>query len=334
MEQYRLQTPVTLPPSPALGLSYGQAVLSLGSCFSEHIGMHLQQLGHRVCLNPFGILYNPLSMVQALGRMRLARLYSEEELVAHADLYHSMDHHGSFSHPDAEEVLARVNASLMQGHEALQDIRYLMLTWGTAYVYSLRSTGAVVGNCHKIPEGQFVRRLYQPDELYERVAPLLQALLDEHKDLQIITSISPIRHLRDGAQGNQLSKASLMLMNHRLCAMAPERIHYFPAYEIVQDELRDYRFYAEDLTHPAPITQRIVRDRLTAWLVSDERTLTGMKIASKLYAEYAHRPLHAESLEAEMRREQMLARIAGFLRTYPDADLSSWLRAEDNPTLY
>lgn len=320
---YSLQTEVGLPPSPERRLKYGDAVLSLGSCFSEHIGRYLTEQGHRVEVNPFGALYNPLSILQALDRLLEGEPFTEAELFEYDGLWHSSMHHGAYSSADPERTLELINADYTRAAQALPRLKYLLLTWGTAYVYEERSTGRVVTNCHKRPEREFVRRRLSADELTTRLLPRLKDLLDRCPELTIISTVSPIRHLRDGAHDNQLSKATLLMMDEALGTALGSRYHYFPAYEIVQDELRDYRFYAEDMTHPAELTIRIIRERLAEWLLSDEAQALGTEV-DRLRRQWTHRPLHPDHPEYDLRRSQLETVIRALIVRHPEVDIRSW----------
>lgn len=324
----KLQTPVVLPPAPKPLLGYGMNLISFGSCFSEHIGRRLADEGFHIEVNPFGVQYNPLSIAYALERLLSSSPYAPEELFVHDGLYHSFDHHGSFSAPSQEDALRGINVALERAALALQRADYLLITWGTAYVYELLSTGRVVSNCHKMPERMFRRRRCALPELLELWQGLLERLFDAYPNLRIIQTVSPIRHLRDGAQHNQLSKATLLLLCDALGEHFPGRVSYFPAYELVMDELRDYRFYAEDMLHPTEQTIRYIGDSFVSWLASPESKEVMPHIA-RLRREYRHRPLRDIDPEGELRREQLLLRIRAFAAQYPDVCLTSWLAPED-----
>ena len=255
-----LSTPITLPPAPP-SLSFGDLILSLGSCFSEHIPSYLQAGGMEALINPFGTQYNPLSIARTLSRILEGKPFESEELIQHGGLYHSLLHHGAFSRVTSGETLEAINASLCSAHTQLPRLRYLLLTWGTSYVYHLRETGEVVSNCHKLPEKLFIRERVDVPSLLHIWTPLLRKLLELQPGLQLILTVSPVRHLRDGAHANTLSKATLHLFTEELQRLFPDHVHYFPAYELVLDELRDYRFYAEDMAHPSTLTQRLVAER-------------------------------------------------------------------------
>lgn len=254
-----------------MGCSFGleDGVVTLGSCFADAIGTRLEEGGFRVERNPFGTLYNPLSLAEALERIVDCREITSDDLVQHDGLFHSWHHHGSFSRPTVEECLAVCNSRIRQAHSALREARVLMLTFGTAYVFSLTSdsaeegNGMVVANCHKLPPRHFARRRISVEEIVGRWQPLLQKLITYNSELITILTVSPIRHMADGAHGNQVSKATLLLAVEELVSIFNSQfpISYFPAYEIVLDELRDYRFYGPDLSHPSALAEDIVYDR-------------------------------------------------------------------------
>lgn len=321
-----LQTKIRLPESPRALLRHGDKVLCLGSCFSENIGGYLSSMGHHIEINPFGTIYNPITMGQALERLVEGRPYDSTELFEFDGLWHSSMHHGSYSAASAESCLNKINADLKRAALLLTEAKYLLLSWGTAWVYKdLEHGGAVVSNCHKRPEKAFDRRLYSVEELTKSVQPILARLLELRPDLQIITTVSPIRHLRDGAHGNQLSKSTLLLMDESLRQDLGERYLYFPSYEILLDELRDYRFYADDMAHPSELAQRIIREYTGSWLLSDDAKLLGREVL-RLKAQYEHRPLQEDHPEAELRREQLLLLIRSMQSLHPEVRIDSWFR--------
>ena len=256
-------------------------ILLVGSCFTDSIGQKMQAHGLRATTNPTGVLYNPLSIVQSLnGDMRV-------ELVEHEGLYHSMSHHSSFSGTDSEQVLRRCLQSQAELHQALAEADVVFVTFGTAYVYF--RDGQVVANCHKLPESEFVRRRLSVQEILTAWRPLIRTMPDKHW----VFTVSPIRHQRDGMHQNQLSKATLLLAIEQLQQAFPEQVTYFPAYEIVLDELRDYRFYADDLVHPSAAAVDYIWQRLCDTFVSPE---TGAKMQAnyKQWLRSQHRPLITE----------------------------------------
>ena len=236
------------------GIDFATGIVSLGSCFSDEIGQRLRDGDFHVEQNPFGTLYNPASVASALKRMMYDREVGMDDLVEHDGLWHSWHHHGSFSRPTAEECLEACNSRLHQAHEALKQASLLMVTFGSAWVYELE--GSVVANCHKLPQENFVRRKMSVDDIVSLWRPLLDELHACYPALNVLFTVSPIRHIGDGLHGNQLSKSTLLLavdelVDHELPPARRKRkgvkvttpdhpvTLYFPAYEIVLDELRD-----------------------------------------------------------------------------------------------
>lgn len=246
-------TPVNAAKSD-FEIAHKSNIMLLGSCFAQNIGHRLQACKFNICTNPFGITYNPLSIATILHRIVTGEPFTalSPELVENGGRWHSLLHHSDFSRHTQEELLTSINSSLQEAHGRVQTIDVLIITFGTAYVYTLGSDGMVVNNCHKLPAGQFTRRLLSIEEITDAVSKALAPIIAGRPDVKIIFTVSPIRHLRDGAHDNQLSKATLLLAIERLQKRLGKNAAYFPSYEIVLDELRDYRFYAEDMAHPSP----------------------------------------------------------------------------------
>ncbi|MDR0973605.1 MAG: GSCFA domain-containing protein [Prevotellaceae bacterium] len=234
-------------------ITHADTLLLLGSCFAEHMGNRLQTAKFSCAVNPFGVLYNPASILTALRCLFSERTFTENDLFQHGTLYHSFQHHSSFSTSTAEETLARIYASLSAARSLLPRLNRLLLTFGSAFVYTLPETGDIVANCHKLPERTFIRRRLTISEIVDAYDGFLRPLLNDRPEMQVILTVSPIRHLRDGLIENQRSKALLLLAIEQLCQRFPQRVFYFPAYEILMDDLRDYRFYDRDMLHPSPV---------------------------------------------------------------------------------
>ena len=255
-----LNTSVNVDPMP-MRVDFSTGIVSLGSCFANEIGQRLQESGFHTELNPFGTLYNPASMAEALERLMEEREITEDDLVEHEGLWHSWHHHGSFSRPTAAETLTACNSRLHEAHQALCEAKLLMLTFGTAWVFEHEDR--VVANCHKLPNTMFKRRRMTIEEVVARWQPVLQRLYAFNPSLTVLFSVSPIRHLGDGAHSNQLSKSTLLLAIDQLVSIfnSQSSISYFPAYEIVLDELRDYRFYGPDMAHPSELAVEVVWEK-------------------------------------------------------------------------
>lgn len=249
MEELKLQTPVEAGRSK-VGVSLNDKIVILGSCFADNMGQKMVDLGFDVCLNPFGTLYNPVSVCNSVARLTSGIPFSKDECVqmgAGAGLVCSFSHHTSFARRTEDEFLQVANASLKEASLRWKAASKVIITLGTAWIYEYLRSGETVSNCLKIDAKEFSRRRLSVRE----TATLLMNMIARHPEKEFIFTVSPIRHFKDGAHGNQISKSTLLLALDEVLAKFPERCEYFPAYEIVLDELRDYRFYAADMIHPS-----------------------------------------------------------------------------------
>lgn len=266
----------------------------VGSCFSDEIGAQMKQRNLHVTCNPFGTLYNPLSIVNAL------QMKEVPELVEHEGLWHSMAHHGSFSRASREEAEQAVRESVETMQQALAEATVVIVTFGTAWVYEMKSESqkskverCVVGNCHKMPAEWFTRRRLTVEEIVAAWRPILERYPDKHW----LFTVSPIRHIKDGLHENQLSKATLLLALEELRTQNSD-VSYFPSYEIMLDELRDYRFYADDLVHPSSLAVNYIWERFVDCFCTNP-TKNELNIQYKRWQFAHHRPLHPELSEKE-----------------------------------
>lgn len=246
------RTKVELPVG-SFSITHRNSIMLAGSCFAGNIGAMLARRKFNIGANPFGILYNPLSIASMLTRVISGEPFTpaSPEITEHNGKWHSMMHHGDFSRNSLEELLDALNDSMTESHARAMSCDTVIITFGTAYVYERTSDGMVVGNCHKLPASTFTRRLLGIDEIVSAMSAVMERYIAATPGIRFIFTVSPIRHLRDGAHDNQMSKATLLLAIERLRALYPGNTFYFPAYEILLDELRDYRFYADDMTHPS-----------------------------------------------------------------------------------
>ena len=271
-------------------IGYENRILALGSCFAEQISGRLAGAKFHITSNPTGILFNPLSIAEAIDSYAAGRTLHPEELLMRGGLWFHYDFHGSFADLSPTLALARMNLGLQAGSNALRESDRIILTFGTAWVYELKETGRVVANCHKQPAGLFHRRRLSVEEIVGRFDPLLEGVL---RDKQVLFTVSPVRHLGDGLEGNSLSKATLRLAVEQLC-QRHENARYFPAYEILMDDLRDYRFYAEDLVHPSPQAIEYTWERFCEALLSERARQLLPKVEAVTTAAL-HRPLRPDS---------------------------------------
>ncbi len=267
MDKIVFQTAVPVNAG-GVNLCHADAVALLGSCFADNMGERFEMAAFDVLRNPFGVLYNPMSIALCLRHCFDNREITKDDLVLQQGLWHSWLHHSSFSDSTPEACLLRCNAAIRRAHEFLSHCSTLVITFGTAFVYKQKGTGRVVGNCHKIPQQQFVKTLATVEDIVSEWQHLIFALPAHIK--QIVFTVSPIRHWADGAHGNQLSKATLLMAIERLVGRrAGHVITYFPAYEIMMDELRDYRYYADDLLHPNALAEKIIWQRFEQTYMSE-----------------------------------------------------------------
>ena len=265
----KLQTPVA-DEKCRVGISYNDKIMMLGSCFSDNIGKRLSELGFDVCVNPFGTLYNPASIASAVSRLVNGEHFTEKDCVeigAGCERVCSFSHHTSFSGTDAKEFLTKANDALDKASIFFRECNKVIITLGTSWCFRHIGTGSIVSNCLKHPAVEFQRERLEVQE----IATLLKDIIETDcgKRKEYIFTVSPIRHFKDGAHGNQLSKAGLLL---GIDSVIGDRAEYFPAYEIVMDELRDYRFYAEDMCHPTSQTTEYILERFLGWaLPADEK---------------------------------------------------------------
>lgn len=242
-------------------INHQQGLMMLGSCFSDNIGMRLLQACFDVEINPFGTLYNPASIACGIDSILQGKEYAMCDLfqIKGDNRWHSFAHHSSFSSVDAERMLRNLNKNICDANEMIKRASAIIITFGTAWVYKLSDTGDVVANCHKLPASRFNREIMSVSEIVAQWHPLLAKIKSINNDIKIVFTVSPIRHLRDGAHENQLSKSTLLLAINEF-ATTHEDVIYFPAYEIMNDDLRDYRFYASDMTHPSEVAIDYIYD--------------------------------------------------------------------------
>lgn len=231
-------------------LGVNDSIFLIGSCFVDSVGERLKDGLLPVCINPYGTVYNPTAIRQQLERIIDNRCCDEDELVYSANRWHSRHAHSSLSSEDKVRVIDNVNEATRQANDKLSKAKCLIVTFGTAWVYRLSSTGEVVANCHKLPAGDYRRELLTVDEIVRQWTDTINNIRQYNNGLKILFTVSPIRHLKETAHGNQVSKATLLLAIDKLVENN-SFVDYFPSYEIMLDDLRDYRFYADDMVHPS-----------------------------------------------------------------------------------
>lgn len=289
MEGLKLQTPVETGRG-AVSISLKDRIFVLGSCFADNIGGKMVDLGFDVCVNPFGTIYNPVSVCNSIARLTSGIPFSKDECVqmgAGAGLVCSFSHHTSFARRTEDEFLQVANASLKEASLRWKAASKVIITLGTAWIYEYTRSGETVSNCLKIEAKEFSRRRLSVRE----TATLLMNMIARHPEKEFMFTVSPIRHFKDGAHGNQISKSTLLLALDEVLAKFPERCEYFPAYEIVLDELRDYRFYAADMIHPSDQAVDYLWSRFVRFAMP-ESELPALDARRRELLRVQHRPIH------------------------------------------
>ena len=271
-------------------ISYHTPVLFMGSCFTENIGNKMVDFKFPVLVNPFGVLYNPVSVRQSLEIILDQRDFEESDLDFFNNLWFSFYHDTEFSNPDKQECLKKINRRLNQARAHLKTAKYLIVTFGTAWVYKYLKIKRIVSNCHKIPAKEFDRFKLGVEDIFVQWAKVLNRMEDYNPDLKIIFTVSPVRHWKDGAIQNQLSKSTLILAIHQLIKIF-DHIEYFPAYEIMMDDLRDYRFYADDMLHPSKVAIDYIWQQF-GQTYFDQTTNEVIQDVEKIVRAKNHRPMN------------------------------------------
>jgi hypothetical protein len=272
---------------------YHSKILLMGSCFTENIGKKLQDLKFPVVLNPFGILYNPASIAQSLFRLLEPEQYQVNDLIFFNEKWVSLAHHGRFSCQKAEETIDLINSELMLGAKSIEDCSVLFITFGTSWVYLYKKDNKVVANCHKIPSDEFEHYSLSISEIVEMYAGLLETIHSRNQHIKVVFTVSPVRHWKDGPVNNQYSKSILIVAIQELIKKF-DFISYFPSYEIFMDDLRDYRFYADDLFHPNKIGIDYVWQKFSESFIDESALNTANKI-DKINKALAHSPFYPKT---------------------------------------
>jgi hypothetical protein len=312
-----------IPKPFAQKIQHQHKLFLIGSCFTENIGGKFRQLKFELLENPNGILFNPASIATALDSYICNKQYNETDLFYQNECWNSWQHHSRFSHPDKQLCLQGINQSQTAAHLFLQQANWLLVTVGSAFVYQLQQ-GTMVANCHKVPLDRFEKKLLHPTVVYDRLKQTLQNVFAFNPAVKIIFTISPVRHLRDGFVENNRSKAVLIQAIHQLTD-EDERIFYFPAYELVIDDLRDYRFYAEDMVHPNYAATNYVWEKFNEACI-DEPTQQLMKELYIINAAKNHKPFNAASEAHKKFLKANLQKVQVLQQQYPYINFEEELR--------
>jgi GSCFA family len=304
-------------------INHQQNLLLIGSCFTEQIGTKLVNHKFAVLDNPNGILFNPSSIAKSISSYINNKQYTEADLFYQNECWNSWEHHSRFSHPDEKICLNRINESQSKANEFLKNANWLLITLGSAFVYELENK-EVVANCHKVPTDKFSKRLLSEDEIIADLQKMIEKAVAFNPRLNIIFTISPVRHLRDGFVENNRSKATLIQAVHQLVEKNGI-CFYFPAYELVIDDLRDYRFFAEDMVHPNYAATNYVWEKFIAACI-DETSQQLMKEIAVIVAAKNHKPFnptseqHKKFLQTNLEKVKKLQQQFGYINFEKETD--------------
>ena len=297
-------------------LHHSDNVVLLGSCFSDNIGNKMTGAFIHATVNPMGTLYNPMSIARGVRRLISNEPIAGQDLFMQGGVWNSFDFHSRYSLPDKQATIERMNQRIEQGHQALRQAQLLTVTLGTAIVYRLKTTGEVVANCHKVPQHEFDRKMASVSEMARELDTMLTSLHEFNPDLRIILTVSPIRHIADGLDTNSLSKASLRVAIQEALQQHRDYCDYFPAFEIMVDDLRDYRFYASDMVHPSDVAVEYIWQAFQATYL-DDRSALALARCERIHKRLQHRPMSANHETVERFNADTAGIVRNLIKEYP-----------------
>jgi lysophospholipase L1-like esterase len=301
----KLQTQIPLKKETKNLINYDSNIFLLGSCFSENIGNKLNHFKFQSIQNPFGILFHPKAIETLITNAVNQKVYSNEDVFLQNEVWHSFDVHSSLSSENDKSLLKKINSAISVTNKKLKEASHIIITLGTSWVYRFIETDTIVANCHKIPQKKFLKELLTVDEITKILSTILVLLKSINKNIHITFTVSPIRHLKDGFVENTQSKSNLISAIHTI--LVDTNVSYFPSYEIMMDELRDYRFYAEDMIHPNKTAINYIWEKFVDTRFSEE-SLPTMKEIEAIQKGILHRPFHEKSEQHQHFLEKIVKR--------------------------
>lgn len=310
--EFRTQIPVKKQSKNLI--DYNSKILLIGSCFSENIGGKFAYFKFQNTVNPFGILFHPKAIEIFLERVVNQNFYSEKDLVFHNERYHCFDAHSSLSNSNKKDLLHSLNGILKATHQQIIESTHLIITLGTAWVYEHIEQNHIVANCHKIPQRAFDKRILSVQEIETSLSNIQELVYSLNTNIELIYTVSPVRHIKDGFIENQQSKSHLLVAIHQ--RLKGYDAAYFPSYEIMMDELRDYRFYAEDMVHPNQTAVAFIWNQFKAVWIKEESAVT-MKKVEAIQSGLAHKPFNPSSEQHQVFLKQLEAKKESLIAAFP-----------------
>ncbi|RUT68458.1 GSCFA domain-containing protein [Flavobacterium cupreum] len=292
--QFRTLIPISKTNNP---IDYNSKIISMGSCFAENMADKFDYFKFQNQTNPFGILFNPVSIEKVIERTVREELFTEKDVFFHNERWHSFETHSDLSNSDRQELLETLNKAIEITNKQLKQATHIIITYGTSWIYKNIESNAIVANCHKVPQKQFVKELLSVDSIQKSIQNTIDLIQAVNPDINFIFTISPVRHIKDGFTENQLSKSHLFTALHQVLKThnaQPITHNYFPSYEIMMDELRDYRFYADDMLHPNPVAIDYIWKRFSENYIS-ENSISTMQEVEEIQKSLRHRSFNPES---------------------------------------
>ena len=314
-----LQTQLSTPKEKINPINYHSKIFLLGSCFSENIGNKLAYYQFQSSQNPFGILFHPKAIERLITNAINKKTYTEKDVFFLNERWHSFDAHSSLSATDKNILLNNLDHAITQTNSQLKEASHIVITLGTSWVYRFIEQDIIVANCHKVQQKKFLKELLSIDEVTESLETIIALITSVNPKASILFTVSPVRHLKDGFTQNQQSKSHLISAIHQL--VDPRKnTYYFPSYEIMMDELRDYRFYAEDMIHPNQTAINYIWEKFTHTWIS-EASLEPMKEISTIQNGKNHKPFNSKSEEHQQFLQTLKNKIKALQEKYPFIDL-------------
>ncbi|MCH2195194.1 GSCFA domain-containing protein [Kordia sp.] len=311
-----LQTNIPFVKEPYNPINYNSNVCLLGSCFSEHIGAKLAYYKFKTFQNPFGILFHPKAIENVILKAINEETYTEEDIFYLNERWHCFEAHSEISDANKEKILEKLNSSIQQTHKQLQEASHVIITLGTAWAYRYIKTDTIVANCHKVPQKQFLKEILSVDEIAASVENCIMLLKSINPKITILFTVSPVRHKKDGFVENQRSKAHLLAGIHQHIS-ARHLVHYFPSYELMMDELRDYRFYADDMLHPNTLAVNYIWEKFQyAWISHESEQ--AMEAVANIQKGLAHKPFNLDSEQHQKFKENLQIKIQKLQQDFPN----------------
>ncbi|OGS70022.1 MAG: GSCFA domain-containing protein [Flavobacteria bacterium RIFCSPLOWO2_12_FULL_35_11] len=273
-------------------IDYASKLLLIGSCFSENISKKLAYYKFDVASNPFGILFNPKAIETLILNSLNEKEYTEKDVFLLNGRWHCFDAHSDLSATDKNELLQNLNLAVKSTNKRLKEATHILITLGTSFTYRFIETNAIVGNCHKVPQKKFAKELLSVDEISDSLKNICHQILAINPKVTVVFTVSPVRHIKDGFVENSLSKAHLISAIHETLSVFNGK--YFPSYEMMMDDLRDYRFYKSDMIHPNETAINYIWENFKdVWMA--ENTASIMKQVDSIQKGLAHKPFNPDS---------------------------------------